>query len=283
MSATNPRPRRAGILLALCLTASASAPASGAHEARAAPDTRTRPGRLLLIGHSALSAAPAQFAAGDSGPVNRLAFDLQPPGRRGTPLRVACAYPGGLVYRCRAIADHPVDGPASIRVVVEVPDLDLGSDVTIRFDIGGAVLDVAVTLVNRPVVLHEIESAALRSGGATVIDGNGGKAPSMLLGHERIVTTPAIARLASPVADACDAVEARWVGATATDPVFTSEFGALNGTVVLARLPPRGAPVRADNGPEWLVTFPRGATRVQFIAHYEIAYRVGLCDERLVR
>jgi hypothetical protein len=41
--------------------------------------------------------------------------------------------------------------------------------------------------------------------------------------------------------------------------------------------------VQPDNLPEWLVTFPLSATRVQFIAHYEVIYRVGTCPQRIIR
>jgi hypothetical protein len=81
----------------------------------------------------------------------------------------------------------------------------------------------------------------------------------------------------------CDRVVPHWIGASATDPVFTSAFGALNGSVLLARPAAAGRPVQAENLPEWLITYPLSATRVQFIAHYEVIYRVGVCAERIPR
>jgi len=43
-------------------------------------------------------------------------------------------------------------------------------------------------------------------------------------------------------------------------------------TIAVARAGPRALP-------EWLISYPLGATRVQFIAHYEVVYRVDPCPE----
>jgi hypothetical protein len=77
-------------------------------------------------------------------------------------------------------------------------------------------------------------------------------------------------------------VQAEWVGASATDPVFQSQFGSLNGSVVASRPVMPGSRVTPENLPEWLVTYPLSATRVQFIAHYEVIYRVGSCPQRVI-
>ena len=98
----------------------------------------------------------------------------------------------------------------------------------------------------------------------------------------RAATTPAMAASPLGAAPACDQVRAEWVGAGATDPVFASQFGPLNGAIVLARPVAPGSAVRPDNLPEWLVTYPLSATRLQFIAHYEVIYRVGVCPRRII-
>ena len=81
----------------------------------------------------------------------------------------------------------------------------------------------------------------------------------------------------------CDQLYAQWAGASATDPVFSSSFGALNGAVAIVKPVAKGSPVRDDNLPQWLITYPASAIRLQFIAHYEVVYRVGLCADRILR
>ena len=59
-------------------------------------------------------------------------------------------------------------------------------------------------------------------------------------------------------------------------------FGAMSGSVVLTRPVPPGSALRPDNLPEWTLSYPMSANRVQFIAHYEVIYRVGVCPDRIV-
>jgi hypothetical protein len=99
---------------------------------------------------------------------------------------------------------------------------------------------------------------------------------------ERATSIPAIATSTLAAPPACDQVHAEWVNASATDPVFQSPFGPLNGSIVLSRPAQPGSLVRPDNVPEWLVSYPLSALRVQFIAHYEVIYRVGACQHKVI-
>jgi hypothetical protein len=141
---------------------------------------------------------------------------------------------------------------------------------------------VTVELANAPQVVHEIEALPLPDGGQVATGGTGQPAPVMNVVSTRATTTPAMAAAPSAPAGACDQVQAEWVGASATDPVFQSQFGSLNGSVVASRPVAPGSRVTPENLPEWLVTYPLSATRVQFIAHYEVIYRVGSCPQRVI-
>jgi hypothetical protein len=227
-----------------------------------------------LLTRTSVSATPDAIAQGDSGPINRIAYEIAGFNPSDAHSNVRCIYPGSLVLRCKYDWDMLApDAAQRIRLVVEIPDIDRGNSVVVRIANATGQISDRVTLINRSRILHEIESLLLPQGGQTQLGGRGESLPSAEIGTLRAVTQTAVGGAELP---ACGAAYPRWVGANATDPVFTSAFGALNGSVVLSRLPAR-APVRADNGPEWLVTYPLAASRVQFIAHYEIEYRVRYC------
>jgi hypothetical protein len=234
-------------------------------------------GPPVLVGRASLSAAPDALAQGDSGPINRVAFDLGNLDTGGA-VQVSCLYERTFFYRCAATFERPPGAAGSLRAIVEIPDIDRGSHVVVRFTTANGRIEAPVQIVNRPHVTHEIESVLLPKGGRTVTDGNGRAAASMQLASERASTLPA-AGVVQHGAAGCGHIYARWVSANATDPVFTSPFGALNGTVVLGKAPDPGLVADSRNGPEWLITYPLGATRVQFIAHYELDYRVSVCAE----
>lgn len=228
-----------------------------------------------------LSAQPLALAEGRAGPINRFGFDLVGFGAAATRPQVLCDYPGGLVYRCA----HEVAGETRglTRVIVAVPDLGRGRTVRVRFTTAAGSDQAEVRLTNPPRVVHEVESVALEGGGAERIGGDGASAPVLSLQQQQVSTVPSLAVTGPGEETSCDALRAEWVSASATDPVFASAFGALHGGVVpLSGAPPRSG-VDARNAPQWLVTYPRGATRAHFIAHYEVIYRVGLCADRIVR
>ncbi len=230
-----------------------------------------------LIARTAMSAAPDAIAQGDSGPLNRMTYVVSGLAPSDPRLDIKCLYPGMVVIECRyhlEKIDARRDG--QLRLIVEIPDIDRGNQVIVRIAGSGGQIDDRVTLVNRTRIIHEIESLMLQGGGQIQIDGRGQQVPSSEIGTVRAATQIALNTSGSP---ACGEVYPRWVGANATDPVFTSAFGALPGSVVIAR-PPRRVPISASNGPEWLITYPRAASRVQFIAHYEIEYRVRYCPAK---
>jgi hypothetical protein len=169
------------------------------------------------------------------------------------------------------------------RIVVNIPDLDRGKQVTVRFANGQGTAEKTLDIANPPQVIHEIESIALPAGGETTVGPNGEKAAVTSLSTFTASTAPALTALMPYEPARCDQLYAQWAGATATDPVFTSAFGALNGAVAPVKPVAPGSPVREENLPLWLITFPASATRMQFIAHYEVTYRVGLCADRILR
>lgn len=238
--------------------------------------------RPIVSAATPLAAAPATLSTGPAGPFNRVALDLREGAGSAALPEVACVYPGGLAYRCDVSASEPGPSGGPRRLIVVIPDLGRGSPVTLRISSARGRQEIAVELANAPRVIHEIEALALPDGGKVITSASGPAAVDMRLSRTRAPSTPALA--ASPLAasPACDRVYAQWVGASVTDPVFTSAFGPLNGSVLPARLPAPGSPVRADNLPEWLVTYPASATRVQLIAHYEVIYRVGVCPHRII-
>jgi hypothetical protein len=231
-------------------------------------------GAPRVVTRTALSAAPDSIAQGDSGPINRVAYEISGIDPADPQSTVRCIYPGSLAVRCRYQWDAAASGSADrVRLVVEIPDIDRGNTVVVRIANAQGQINDRVSLINRSRIVHEIESLLLPQGGQTQLDGRGQSVPSTGIGTLRAITQTSASGTSPP---ACGDVYPRWVGANATDPVFTSEFGALNGSVLIVR-PPARAAIRSDNGPEWLVTYPLAASRVQFIAHYEIEYRVRYC------
>lgn len=239
-------------------------------------------GAPQITARTQLSALPAAQSVGQAGPFNRVAFDVERFGPPDAASSVMCIYPDGLRYRCGASIEVPAAPDASRRVTVTIPDLGRGKQVVVRFSTTGGHQDVTIELANSPQVIHEIEALPLPDGGRVTTGGTGQPAPVMNVVSTRATTTPAMAAAAKTTAGACDQVQAEWVGASATDPVFQSQFGSLNGSVVASRPVAPGGRVTPENLPEWLVTYPLSATRVQFIAHYEVIYRVGSCPERVI-
>ena len=237
----------------------------------------------LVTAVVALSARPEALSVGRSGPFNRHALDVlnfQP----GDPAaRLLCIYPGDFAYRCDfEPAPDAAEGPRT-RIILTIPDLGRGSRVIVRLTNGHGSRDLPLEIANGPQTVHEIEALLLPDGGRVGTGSQGGPVPLTQLATRRATTTPAMAATLQTDARRCDRVVPHWIGVSATDPVFTSAFGALNGSVVLARPATAGRPVQADNLPEWLITYPLSATRVQFIAHYEVIYRVGVCADRIPR
>ena len=228
-----------------------------------------------------LSATPAALSVGPAGPFNRIAFDVVRFGPPDASSSVTCFFPGGLRYRCDASTEAPEAQGAKRRVTVTIPDLGRGKQVVVRFSTSAGHQDVPVELANGPQVVHEIEALPLPGGGQVATGSNGQPTPIMNMSSTRATTMPAMA--ATPLAaDACDQVRAEWVTVSATDPVFQSQFGTLNGSIVASRPVAVGSRVQPTNLPEWLVTYPLSAARMQFIAHYEVIYRVGSCPNRII-
>jgi len=82
--------------------------------------------------------------------------------------------------------------------------------------------------------------------------------------------------------DRCLQLKPEWSAVAASEPVFISAAGLVNGTVVLSRPVAPGTTVTPQNVPEWLLTYPEGVDRVQFIAHYRIVTRVLPCEDRVI-
>ncbi len=240
-------------------------------------------GPPLVVARAQLSALPAALSVGQAGPFNRIAFDVERFGPPDPSSMVTCIYPGGLRYRCDAAVGEPLAGSTQRRITVTIPDLGRGKQVIVRFATRAGQQDAAVELANAPQVVHEIEALPLPGGGQVTTGSDGVPAPVLQVANHRATTTPAVAASPAGADAACDQVNAEWVGTSATDPVFLSQFGALNGSVVLSRPVRPGSRVRPDNLPEWLVSFPSSATRAQFIAHYEMIYRVGSCPQKIIR
>jgi hypothetical protein len=239
-------------------------------------------GPPLVVARVPLSAIPAAQSVGQAGPFNRIAFDVEGFGPQASGAAVACLYPGELRYRCDAAIGEPEAGGSKRRVTVTIPDLGRGKRVIVRFSTRQGQHDAAIDLANVAQVVHEIEALPLPGGGQVATGSDGAPTPIMQVITHRATSTPAMAASALAAATACDHVYAEWVGASATDPVFLSQFGALNGSIVPSGPVAPGSRVRPDNLPEWLVTHPLSATRAQFIAHYEVIYRVGICPQRII-
>lgn len=232
-----------------------------------------------LVAQVRLSALPATLASGPAGPINRIAFDVRDFDPADSHASVACIYADGAGYACRSEPEG-AEAAGARRIRVAIPDLGRGPRVVVRFSTAAGRLDVPVEIANGPQVVHEIEALLLPDGGATTTRADGAPAPVLQVVTWRATTMPALAAPAPVVSD-CERVVAEWVNASATDPVFTSRFGPLNGSLTLARVA-RGARVAQDTLPEWLISYPLGASRVQFIAHYEVIHRITACAD-LVR
>jgi len=238
------------------------------------------PGPPVVVLVTALSAAPNALSSGNAGPLNRQVFELTGFEESDPRAQVVCIYPK-LVYRCRSERE-PTTGKERQRVVVTIPDLDLGKKVVVRFVTSRGARDYPLEIANTPQVVHEIEALPLARGGEHATGNDGALGPNMRMVSERATTMPAMASSTLGAPPACDQIRAEWVGASATDPLFTSTFGAMSGSVVLTRPVVPGSELRPNNLPEWTLSYPLSANRVQFIAHYEVIYRVGPCADRVV-
>lgn len=234
-----------------------------------------------IVLSTALSAAPNALASGPAGPLNRYAFELTGFAAGDPAAHVLCIYGAKLVYRCHS--EREARGSAKQqRLVVTIPDLDLGRRVVVRFVNAAGTRDFALDLANMPQVVHEIEALPLVFGGRNATGSNGEPMANMSMVSERATTMPAMASSTLGAPAACDQIRAEWVGASATDPLFTSGFGAMSGSVLLTKPVTAGSALRPDNLPQWTFSYPMSANRVQFIAHYEVIYRVGLCADRVI-
>ncbi len=242
--------------------------------------TGAAPGPPVVVLATALSAAPNALSSGNAGPLNRQVFELTGFEAADSRAQVLCVYPK-LLYRCRSEREA-LKGDARQRVVVTIPDLDLGKHVVVRFLNSRGARDYPLELANTPQVIHEIEALTLVNGGQHTTGNDGAPAPNTRMIGERATTMPAMASSTLGAPPACDQIRAEWVSASATDPLFTSVFGAMSGSVVLTRPVIPGSALRPDNLPEWTLSYPMSANRLQFIAHYEVIYRVGICNERIV-
>ncbi len=230
-----------------------------------------------------LRAEPGGASQGLSGPINHWRFEVKNFPAGSPAATVLCIYPGHTGYRCAwEIEERPAKAVADV-VHVRIADLDLGTDVVVRFATSGGLAERAVKLTNAPRLFHETEAVNLAGGGRHLFDGIGNPSPNMQLMTQRSVTHPALSTsgFALPTA-VCDMVRAVWVGASATDPVFTSVFGPLQGTIAPLQAPTPDSGLTPDHSPEWLISFPMSAVRVQFIAHYEVTFRVGPCPHKKV-
>jgi len=237
-------------------------------------------GPPVVVLATALTAAPNSLSSGNAGPLNRQVFELTGFAETDPRAQVLCVYPK-LVYRCHSERE-PTNGGGRQRVVVTIPDLDLGKKVAVRFMSSGGTHDYPLELANAPQVVHEIEALPLTRGGQHATGNDGTLGPNTRMISERATTMPAMASSTLGAPPACDQIRAEWVSASATDPLFTSPFGAMSGSVVLSRPVVPGSGLRPNNLPEWTLSYPMSANRVQFIAHYEVIYRVGACADRVV-
>jgi hypothetical protein len=235
-----------------------------------------------VLASMSLSAMPADKSVGAGGPINRFALDVSGFDPADHTNAVQCVYPGGVRYRCEyAFQSAPIEGGRR-RVHLAVPDLGAGAEVIVQLSNRFGAGELRVTLSNPPQLAHEIEALPIPGGGREETRADGKPAPSLALVSFSATTTPAMALTMPPEPAACDRLYAAWSRVSATDAVFYSRFGALNGMVTLEKPVVPSTAVSADNLPLWHITYPAAARRVQFIAHYEVFYRVGLCKERLV-
>ena len=193
-----------------------------------------------------------------------------------------CVYPGNFRYRCAYTFPAVRLEDSQTRVEVFVPDLDRGARVVLRMANRFGSSDFPVELMNPPRLVHQIVASVLKEGGAVSNGPDGRPAPVLGLRTERLETIPSLAVTMPYDVAACDRLYAMWNQASATDPVFTSQFGPLSGTVLLLEPVTPREPVSTRSPLHWQVTYAASATRVQFIAHLEVTYRVGVCADRIL-
>jgi hypothetical protein len=235
-----------------------------------------------IVATATLSAQPVEYATGIGGPITRLALDVANFDPRDPESRVECRYADGLRYRCQYAPAEGLAQRSQVRINVLVPDLGRGLHVRLLLTARGGSAELSVDLTNPPKIVHEIESLPLPDGGRSAVGSDGKRQPVLDLLTTRSTTAPAAAVTLATTADACDRIRAEWGQVSVSDAVFASEFGPVNGTVLLVHPVQTATIVTKDNLPLWLVTYPASATRVQFIAHYELVYRMGVCRERVI-
>lgn len=249
--------------------------------AEIAPAPSARPPAVIAVNR--LSALPIERSVGAGGPTNRLALDITGFGPSVPESALECSYAGQVRYRCIYEIESVRSAPDSIRIDVRVPDLGKGTQVLLRFSNRAGVAQLPIELVNPPQTVHQIESIPLPDGGHTTIGSDGRPAPVLNLQTSHIQRIPALIVTTPYHPNICDQLYAQWNQVSATDAVFSSAFGPLPGSLVLSQPVIRGSPVSEQNLPQWRATYAAGATRVQFIAHYEVIFRVGICADRIIR
>jgi len=246
-----------------------------------APTPSARPPAVIAVNR--LSALPVERSVGAGGPTNRLALDITGFGPSVPDSTLECSYAGQLRYRCIYEIEPVRSAPDSIRIDVRVPDLGKGTQVLLRFSNRAGVAELPIELVNPPQTVHQIESIALPDGGRTTVGSDGRPGPVLNLQTSLIQRAPALIITTPYLPNVCDHLYAQWSQVSATDAVFSSAFGPLPGSLVLSQPVVRGSPVSEQNPPEWRATYAASATRMQFIAHYEVIFRVGICADRIIR
>jgi hypothetical protein len=221
-------------------------------------------------------------ADGAGGPINRFTLDVINFGPRVEGSTLECVYPGNFHYRCEYKFPAVQLEDSQTRVEVLVPDLDRGTRVVLRLANRYGSSDFPVAIVNPPRLVHQIVAMVLAEGGVAENGPDGRPAPVLSLHSERLETVPLPALTMPYEPFACDRLYAAWNQASATDPVFTSQFGPLSGSVLLLQPVKPRDPVSAGSRLLWQVTYAASATRVQFIAHLEVFYRVGICRNRVI-
>ena len=221
-------------------------------------------------------------ADGVGGPVNRFALDVINFGPAVEGSTLECVYPGKFRYRCPYTFPAVQLEDSQTRVEVLVPDLDRGPHVVLRLVNRFGSSDFPVELNNPPRLVHQIVATALAGGGVVASGPDGQPAPVLSLITERTDTVASLAVTLPYDPAACDRLYALWSQASATDPVFTSQFGPLSGTVLLLQPVVSRTPLTTNSPMHWQLTYAASATRVQFIAHLEVFYRVGVCRERIL-
>lgn len=229
-----------------------------------------------------LSAQPVPEANGLGGPINRFALEVINFGPSVAGSELVCVYPENFRYRCPYSFPPVRLEDSQTRVEVLVPDVDRGARVVLRLANRFGSSDFPVEITNPPQLVHQIVASVLTEGGVTANGPDGRPAPVLSLRTTRLDTVPSLAVTLPYDPTRCDRLYAQWSQASVTDPVFTSAFGPLSGTVLLLEPVTPRSPVSTKSPLHWQVTYAASATRVQFIAHFEVYYRVGVCQERVI-